>query len=164
MAELKEVSPPPPTTSLSIGDAVRINGLISASQYNGMRGVIVSPVNVTTNRCGVRITGKNAKVIAIQATNLTLERRAKKSTTIEDTNRHIAIALKFCDEEERLALVKQNISTLQNCEDAVESWIRYNESKLQPEDKLGPEKVSRLVSTFANIMKKWRDQASTGFV
>ena len=33
----------------------------------------MSAVDVTTNRCGVRITGKNAKVMAIQVTNLTLE-------------------------------------------------------------------------------------------
>jgi len=163
------------TTTLSIGDTVKIKGLVNASEYNGMRGVIVSELDATTNRCGVRITSKNANVMAIHVTNLTLEHRAKKSMRnvdrVEDSNGiwrptwwHVAVALKFCVEEERLALVKQNISYVQNCENAVASWTRYNESKVLPEDNLGPERVSRLVSTYANIMKKWRDQASTGFV
>ena len=159
------------TTTLSIGDTVKINGLVDASEYNGMRGVIVSELDATTNRCGVRITSKNANVMAIQATNLTLEHRAKKSTRnvdrVEDSNgiwRHVAVALKFCVEEERLALVKQNISQIQICENAVASWTRYNESRVLPEVKLGPERVSWLVSKYANIINKWRDQASTGFV
>ena len=62
----------------SVGDTVRLKGLISAPQYNGMKGIIVSEFNATTKRCGVRVTGTN--VMAIQVTNLTLERRAKKST------------------------------------------------------------------------------------
>ena len=44
-AEPKDVSSPPPMTSLSIGDTIRINGLISAPEYNGTRGVIVSAVD-----------------------------------------------------------------------------------------------------------------------
>jgi hypothetical protein len=79
------------TTTLSVGDTVKINGLVNASEYNGMRGVVVSELDATTNRCGVRITSKNTKVMAIQVTNLTLERRAKKSTTFEDTNVDIAV-------------------------------------------------------------------------
>ena len=70
--ELQNVFPTA-TTTLSIGDTVKIKGLVNASEYNGMRGVIVSVVDAKTNRCGVRITGKNAKVMAIQVTNLTLE-------------------------------------------------------------------------------------------
>jgi hypothetical protein len=59
------------STKLSTGDTVKINGLISAPQYNGMRGVIVSELDIKTNRCGVKIIGKNANVMAIQVTNLT---------------------------------------------------------------------------------------------
>jgi hypothetical protein len=72
-----------PFTTLSIGDTVKINGLVNASEYNGMTGVIVSAVDNTTNRCGVRITGKSAKVMAIQVTNLTLEVRAKSKLIID---------------------------------------------------------------------------------
>ena len=125
----KEVFPPPPPTTtittLSVGDIVTIKGLISAPQYNGMKGIIVSELDVTTNRCGVRVTGKNAKVMAIQVINLTFERRAKKSM-IGNTNvdrvggsmgegfhRHLAIACTFCDEDERLTLVEQNMSFLE---------------------------------------------------
>jgi hypothetical protein len=80
--EKKVVALPTTTTtaSLSIGDTVKINGLVNASEYNGTRGVIVSEFDVTTNRCGVRVTGKNPTLMAIQIANLTLERRAKKST------------------------------------------------------------------------------------
>jgi hypothetical protein len=80
--ELQNVFPTA-TTTLSIGDTVKIEGLINASEYNGMRGVIVSAVDVTTNRCGVRITGKNAKVMAIKVTNLTLECRAESKLIID---------------------------------------------------------------------------------
>ena len=150
VVEAKEVFPAATTTTtaLSIGDTVKINGLVDASKYNGTRGVIVSAVDVTTNRCGVRTTGKNATVMAIQITNLTLERRAKKSM-IGNANRHIAIALKFCVEEERLALAEQNISFLQTCKDAVASLTLHN--GLNPR-LLGP------------IIKKWREQASMGFI
>ena len=72
-------------TTLSIGDAVKIKGLVNSSQYNGKTGVIISAVDAKTNRCGVRINGNGTKVIAIQVTNLTLERKAKKST-ISDAN------------------------------------------------------------------------------
>ena len=70
---IDEFNSPTPTTttrSLSVGDTVKIKGLVNASEYNGMRGVIVSELDATTNRCGVRITSKNTKVMAIQATNL----------------------------------------------------------------------------------------------
>lgn len=71
-------------TTLSIGDAVKIKGLVNSSQFNGKSGVIVSAVDAKTNRCGVRINGNGTKVIAIQVTNLTLERKAKP--TIGDAN------------------------------------------------------------------------------
>lgn len=64
--ELQEEVFPTATTTLSIGDTVKIKGLVNASEYNGMTGVIVGVVDTTTNRCGVRITGKSAKVMAIQ--------------------------------------------------------------------------------------------------
>ena len=51
------------TTSVSVGDTVKIKGLVNAPEYNGRRGVIVSELDATTNRCGVRITGKNSKVM-----------------------------------------------------------------------------------------------------
>jgi hypothetical protein len=152
----KEAFPPATATTLSIGDTVTVKGLVNAPKYNGMRGVIVSAVDVTTNRCGVRITGGNnyvSKVVmAIQVTNLTLESRAKKST-IGNANLdrgHIAIACTFCDEDKRLALVEQNISFVQICEDAVASSTLHN--RLIGARLLGP------------IIKKWREQASMGFV
>ena len=132
-------------TALSIGDTVKINGLVNASKYNGMRGVIVSAIDVTTNRCGVRINGKNnANVVAIQVTNLTLERKAKKST-IGDANVDISAGAgdvmevqsntnigEECEylvasQMDKVALVDQNMSFLQTCEDAVASWARDNE-------------------------------------
>jgi hypothetical protein len=154
-------------TALSIGDTVKINGLVNASKYNGMRGVIVSAIDVTTNRCGVRINGKNnANVVAIQVTNLTLERKAKKST-IGDANVDISAGAgdvmevqsntnigEECEylvasQMDKVALVDQNMSFLQTCEDAVASWARDNEW-VKP--------------ILCNIIKKWREQASMGFV
>ena len=81
LPDLQKATP----TTLSIGDAVKIKGLVNSSQYNGKTGIIVSAVDAKTNRCGVRINGNNTKVIAIQVTNLTLERKAKKPT-IADAN------------------------------------------------------------------------------
>ena len=59
--------------TLSIGETVKIKGLVNSSQYNGKMGIVVSAVDAKTNRCGVRISaGINdvSKVIAIQETNL----------------------------------------------------------------------------------------------
>ena len=147
------------TASLSIGDIVNIKGLVDASEYNGTRGVIVSEFDVTTNRCGVRITGKNATVMAIQITNLTLERMVKKKSMIRNANdhcrRHIAIACQFCDEEERLALVEKNILDLQNYDNGLASSTIYNET--HDRQLPGP----RLL---VSIIEKWREQATTGFI
>jgi len=66
--EQKELFPPTTTTYLSIGDIVTIKGLVNAPKYNGMKGIIVSEFDASTNRCGVRVSGKNAKVMAIQDT------------------------------------------------------------------------------------------------
>jgi hypothetical protein len=82
------------TTSVSVGDTVKIKGLVNAPEYNGRRGVIVSELDATTNRCGVRITGKNSKVMAIQVTNLTLERIAKKTTIENNSNDRVGGNLK----------------------------------------------------------------------
>jgi hypothetical protein len=155
---IDEFNSPPTTTTLSTGDTVKINGLVSASEYNGMRGVIVSELDVATNRCGVRVIGKNVNVMAIQVTNLTLERKTKKSTignANDHRRRHIAIACKCCNEEERLALVEQNISDLQNYDNGLASSTIYNEK----DDRwlLGP----RLL---VSIIEKWREQAVTGFI
>lgn len=98
--------------------------------------------------------------MAIQTTNLTLDRRAQKSTRNVDRvddiygRQHLAVACKFCDEEERLTLVEQNISFLQTCEDASASLTLYNETERRL---LGP----RLLCT---IVKKWREQTITGFI
>jgi len=156
----------------SVGDTVRLNGLISASQYNGMKGIIVSELDATTNRCGVRVTGTNAKVMAIQVTNLTLERKAKKST-IGDTNvdrvggspkpQHLAVACQFCDEDERLTLVEQNNDILQNYEDGIAS--HYNKTELQYyEDGIASHYNKMERRLLNSIIKKWREQATMGFI
>jgi len=166
VVEAKEVFPAATntTTALSIGDTVKINGFVDASKYNCSRGVIVSAVDVTTNRCGVRTRG-NANVMAIQVINLTLERRAKKST-IGDANvdicagagdimevqsdaNNIGEEYLAASQKERLALVDQNMSFLRSCEDAIASWARDNEWE-KP--------------ILCNIIKKWREQATMGFV
>jgi hypothetical protein len=145
----------------SVGDTVRLKGLISAPEYNGMKGIIVSELDATTNRCGVRITGKNAKVMAIQVTNLTLERKAKKSMIGNASVDRVGGSMKSQFginkerlhrqrwEEGRLALVEQNHNILQNYEDGIASWTYYNKKERQ---------------FLKSIIKKWREQAITGFI
>jgi len=61
------------------GDKVRIDGLVSASQYNGLRGIVVDFSNAT--RCGVHfIYNGERKLLSIQMHNLVLLHRAKKTT------------------------------------------------------------------------------------
>jgi hypothetical protein len=125
----------------------------------------------------VRVTGKNATVMAIQITNLTLERRAKKSmignanvdrgggSMGEGFHRHLVIACTFCDEDKRLTLVEQNMSFLQTCEGAVASLTLHNgligawcavASWARDNEWVKP--------ILCNIIKKWREQANMGFI
>ncbi|KAL7551031.1 hypothetical protein ACHAWF_014242 [Thalassiosira exigua] len=66
--------------SPSKGDAVKIQGLAKAAQYNGLEGVVVGAVDPETNRCGVRIEldGKS-KTLALQMKNMVLLHKAKKA-------------------------------------------------------------------------------------
>jgi hypothetical protein len=55
--------------TLSIGETVKIKGLVNSYQYNGKMGIVVSAVDAKTNRCGVRISaGINdvSKVVLLQ--------------------------------------------------------------------------------------------------
>jgi hypothetical protein len=67
--------------SFSVGDSVQIMGLVGAPQYNDMRGIVVSDFDSTTNRCGVKVHGKGP-ILALQVHNLTMIRKAKKSSGI----------------------------------------------------------------------------------
>jgi len=69
--------------SFSVGDSVQIMGLVSATQYNDMRGIVVSDFDPTTNRCGVKVRGGKGLILALQVHNLTMIRRAKKSSNVE---------------------------------------------------------------------------------
>ena len=66
----------------SVGDSVQIMGLVGAPQYNDMRGIVVSDFDRTTNRCGVKVHGGKGPILALQVHNLTMIRKAKKSSGI----------------------------------------------------------------------------------
>jgi hypothetical protein len=69
--------------SFSVGDAVQIIGLVSAPQYNDMRGIVVSDFDRATNRCGVKVHGGKGPILALQIHNLTIIRKAKKSLSVD---------------------------------------------------------------------------------
>lgn len=65
--------------AISVGDSVKITGLLSDHQYNGTRGIVVSAVDPKTNRCGVRINAD--KTLALRVQNLSVVRWAKTGNT-----------------------------------------------------------------------------------
>jgi hypothetical protein len=69
----------PSATALYIGDKVRIEGLVTAKQYNGFQGLVVGGVdNIETNRCDVRIRHDGiGRVLSIHKQNLFLVHREK---------------------------------------------------------------------------------------
>jgi arsenite-transporting ATPase len=68
------------TWTPSKGDEVKIIDLIKSAQYNGIDGVVISPLDPETNRCGIRIIyeGKT-KTLALQQKNLVFLHQAKKA-------------------------------------------------------------------------------------
>jgi hypothetical protein len=86
--------------SFSVGDSVQIMGLVSASQYNYMRGIVVSDFDRTTNRCGVKVHGGKGPILALQVHNLTMIRKAKQSSSV------------VANEVERSKLHKENMVML----------------------------------------------------
>jgi hypothetical protein len=79
LSELQRKATP---TTLSIGDVVKINGLVNSSQYSGKTGVIVSAVDAKTNRCGARITGNGTNFY--QLANQVIQYEV---TAINETNK-----------------------------------------------------------------------------
>ena len=114
--------------AISVGDSVKITGLLSDHQYNGTRGIVVSAVDPKTNRCGVRINAD--KTLALRVQNLSVMRWAKTGNRgvvsrrhyetvgisqeiLTDTNdkeatatQHVMVATTFCDKDSRSALEK----------------------------------------------------------
>ena len=87
---------PPLVPPLAIGDSVRIKGLLSSSQYNDHKGLVVScpPEIITTNdgngnsnnddnRYGVRFryNGSN-KIVSIHVSNLDFMHRSSSSSAV----------------------------------------------------------------------------------
>lgn len=79
---------------LAIGDSVRIKGLLSSSQYNDHKGLVVScPPEITTNdgndddRYGVRFryNGSN-KIVSIHISNLDFIHRSSSSSAVIKAN------------------------------------------------------------------------------
>lgn len=125
--------------AISVGDSVKITGLLSDHQYNGTRGIVVSAVDPKTNRCGVRINAD--KTLALRVQNLSVVRWAKTGNRgvvsrrhyetvgipreiLADTNdneatatRHVMVAATSCDKDSRSALKKQNMYLLRNVRD-----------------------------------------------
>jgi hypothetical protein len=135
--------------SIFPGDKVRIDGLVSASQYNGLHGIVVdfhynesSQCGVESTRCGVHfIYNGERKLLAIQMHNLVLLHRAMKTTrnvykeldlspvllfkdphAMEEFGKpkgHRLMAMSWGDEHEIDALTEQNKVLLQQFIDVV---------------------------------------------
>ncbi len=130
----------------SVGDSVKITGLLSDHQYNGTRGIVVSAVDPNTNRCGVRINAD--KTLALRVQNLSVVRRAKTGNRgdvsrrhyetvgipreiltdphdkVANAKRHVMVAVTFCDKDSRLALEKQNMYLLRIRDECYEDVIK----------------------------------------
>ena len=96
---------------LAIGDSVRIKGLISSSQYNDHKGLVVScPPEITTNDCnnrryGVRFryNGSN-KIVSIHISNLDFIHRSSSSSSavIKANNGGNSSANEIMEEDEKM--------------------------------------------------------------
>ena len=104
-------TPPPLVPPLAIGDSVRIKGLISSSQYNDHKGLVVScPPEITTNdgndedRYGVRFryNGSN-KIVSIHIANLDfIHRSSSSSAVIKANNGGNSSANEIMEEDEKM--------------------------------------------------------------
>ena len=104
-------TPTPLVPPLAIGDSVRIKGLISSSQYNDHKGLVVSyPPEITTNdgnddRYGVRFryNGSN-KIVSIHISNLDFVHRSSSSSSavIKANNGGNSSANEIMEEDEKM--------------------------------------------------------------
>jgi hypothetical protein len=136
-----------PAASVFVGDKVRIEGLVTAQQYNGLRGLVVSAVDSGTCRCRVQFRHDGIdKTVSILMQNLVLVRRAKKLTRCNYMNiygppetlqnkEHIVTVVTFGDKCSNEALEGQNTDLLRDFEGVA------------PDDE-----------TTNSIITKWRDQ------
>ena len=136
-----------PAASVFVGDKVRIEGLVTSQQYNGLRGFVVSAVDSGTCRCGVQFMHNGSdKTVSILMQNLVLVRRARKLTRCNYRNiyappetlqnkEHIVTVVTFGDKCCNEALEGQNTDLLRDFEDVA------------PDDE-----------TTNSIITKWRDQ------
>ena len=117
---------------ISVGDVVQIKGLVSAPQFNGKRGCVVSNVDPTTNRCGVKL--HSNKIMGIQVKNLTIVTKSKSDNEDEEDDimirpdrgylcieekgdivgQHVMVAMLNCagDSRNMFALQKDNYDSL----------------------------------------------------
>lgn len=105
-----DTTPPPLVPPLAIGDSVRIKGLLSSSQYNDHKGLVVScPPEITTNdgnddRYGVRFryNGSN-KIVSIHISNLDfVHRSSSSSAVIKANNGGNSSANEIMEEDEKM--------------------------------------------------------------
>jgi len=130
----------------SAGDSVKIQGLMKAAQYNDMEGMIVSPLDPTTNRYGVRISpfqldGKGemrgkGKTLALHKQNLLLlhDAGAKKAKNNMDTDpimmptpteQNVNKAKSILDDPEIKAMVEENPKFKKAVQDCLENPMNF---------------------------------------
>ena len=133
----------------SAGDMVKIQGLVKAAQYNDMEGMIVSPLDPTTNRYGVRISpfqldGKGdmrgkGKTLALQKQNLLLindddagAKKAKNNNMDTDpsmmptpTEQNVNKAKSLLDDPEIKAMVEENPKFKKAVQDCLENPMNF---------------------------------------
>lgn len=130
----------------SAGDSVKIQGLVKAAQYNEKEGMIVSPLDPTTNRYGVRISpfqldGKGemrgkGKTLALHKQNLLLlhDTDAKKAKNNMDTDpimmptsteQNVNKAKSLLDDPEIMKMVEENPKFKEAVLDCLENPMNF---------------------------------------
>ncbi|KAL3817114.1 hypothetical protein ACHAXA_009945 [Cyclostephanos tholiformis] len=125
------------------GDSVKVAGLEKAGQYNGLVGVVVSALDVETQRCGVRIEhdGK-AKTIALLRQNMVLLHKAKKAksgdvdpdaSSAPSVEQPMSKAMALLDDPEIKALVASNPKFKDAVEDCISNPMNFMKYISDPE-------------------------------
>jgi hypothetical protein len=149
--------------SFSVGDSVQIMGLVSAPQYNDVRGIVVSDFDRTTNRCGVKVHGGKGPILALQVHNLTMIRKAKKSSSVDVK---FPLHVNFDDTKHSIAVVnKAERSKLQQLNMAILHDFGAHADSVNFGAHADSLNFGALHAPTKCIIRKWSKQAfCTGFI
>ena len=143
-----------PAASVFVGDKVRIEGLVRAQQYNGLRGLVVSAVDSDTCRCRVQFWHNGSvKTVSIIMQKLVLLRRSKKLTRNDYTDIYVPSEI-FQNQEHVITVMKHVIIVMtfgNKC--SIEAIEEQNTDLLRDFEGIVPDD-----ETTNSIITKWREK------